>query len=92
MEPKRPPPDNGDAKIIAFKEAQKKARRRAMPKADPVEERRRTRANIAALVFAALLIAVGWMLVQKLRASGRMEDCLMSGRTNCAPIPAPPTE
>jgi hypothetical protein len=92
MDPKRPEPNGGDANIIAFKEAQKKARRAAMPKSDPQEERSRTRANIAALVFAALLIAVGWMLVQKLGASGRLEDCLMSGRTNCAPIQALPNE
>jgi hypothetical protein len=90
MEPKRPDPR--DAKIIAFKEVQKKARRGALPKPDPEAERRRTRSNIAALVFAAVLIAIGWLLVEKLGASGRMEDCLMSGRTNCAPIQTPPNE
>jgi hypothetical protein len=92
MEPKRPDPDPRDAKVIAFKEAQKKARRAALPKPDPEAERRRTRSNIAALVFAAVLIAIGWLLVEKLGASGRMEDCLMSGRTNCAPINAPANE
>jgi hypothetical protein len=92
MEPKRPEPDHPDAKIIAFKEAQRKARFAARPKTDPEEERSRTRANIAALVFAAVLITLGWLLVQKLRTNGRMEDCLLSGRTNCAPINAPPNE
>jgi hypothetical protein len=81
-----------DADVIAFKEIQARARRAARPKLDPEEERRRTRSNVAALVFAAVLIAVGWLLVQKLGASGRMEDCLMSGRTNCAPIKTPATD
>jgi hypothetical protein len=82
-------PDRKDAEVIAFKEAQAKARRAARPPRDPAEETRRNRANVAALVFAAILIVVGWLLIQKLGASGRMEDCLMSGRTNCAPIKVP---
>jgi hypothetical protein len=82
-------PDHKDAEVIAFKEVQARARRAARPPRDPEEERRRNRANIAALVFAAILIAIGWLLVQKLNANGRMEDCLMSGRTNCAPIRLP---
>jgi hypothetical protein len=92
MEQPRPTPNQKDAEVIAFKEIQAKARRAARPKLDPEEEKRRTRSNVAALVFAAILIAIGWLLVQKLGASGRMEDCLMSGRTNCAPIKTAPGE
>ena len=33
-----------------------------------------------------VLFAVGWFLARELYASGKLEDCLMSGRTNCAPI------
>ena len=82
--------DHKDAEVIAFKEIQAKARRAARPKLDPEAERRRTRSNLAALIFAAILIGLGWLLVQKLGASGRMQDCLRSGRTNCAPINAAP--
>jgi hypothetical protein len=89
MEQPRPTPDHKDAEVIAFKEVQARARRAARPKLDPKEERRRTRSNVAALIFAAILIALGWLLVQKLGASGRIQDCLMSGRTNCAPINVP---
>ena len=85
-------PDHRTPKVVRFKEIQARARRRAMPAIDPAAERRRIRTNIAALVFAALLIAVGWILVQKLGQSARLQDCLMSGRTNCAPIAAPPVE
>jgi hypothetical protein len=89
LEHPRHTPDHKDAEVIAFKEVQAKARRAARPKLDPEEERRRTRSNVAALVFAAILIGLGWLLVQKLGASGRIQDCLMSGRTNCAPINVP---
>jgi hypothetical protein len=42
-----------------------------------------------ALVAVALLAAL--LLVHRLRESARLEDCLLSGRTNCAPIaPAVP--
>jgi len=85
-------PDHKDADIIAFKEIQAKARRAARPPRDPEEDMRRNRANVAALIFAAILIVVGWLLIQKLSANGRMEDCLMSGRTNCAPIKVSPGE
>ncbi|HEX4504157.1 MAG TPA: hypothetical protein VH722_00390 [Alphaproteobacteria bacterium] len=79
-------PYHKDADVIAFKEIQAKARRAARPKPDPEADRARNRSNVAALVFAVILIVVGWLLIQKLGANGRMEDCLMSGRTNCAPI------
>jgi hypothetical protein len=89
LEHPRQTPDQKDAEVIAFKEIQAKARRAARPKLDPDEERRRTRSNVAALIFAAILIGLGWLLVQKLGATGRIQDCLMSGRTNCAPINVP---
>ena len=92
MEQPRPTPDQKDAEVIAFKEIQARARRAARHKLDPDEERRRTRSNVAALIFAAILIGIGWLLVQRLGASSRMEDCLMSGRTNCAPIKVAPAE
>jgi hypothetical protein len=82
-------PRRKDDKIVAFKEKQAEARRAAMPKPDPDEERRRTRTNIAALILAAVLVGVGWFLVHQLGQSARMQDCLMSGRTNCAPIDVP---
>jgi hypothetical protein len=78
-----------DDKVIAFKEKQAQARRAAMPKPDPDEDRRRSRTNVAALILAAILVGVGWFLVHELGRSAHMQDCLMSGRTNCAPIDVP---
>jgi len=86
------PPDHKDADVIAFKEIQARARRAARPKPDPEADKVRNRSNVAALVFAAILIVVGWLLIQKLGATGRLEDCLMSGRTNCAPIKVTPAD
>jgi hypothetical protein len=45
--------------------------------------------GIAAVV---ILLLVGWFLVHELSASARLQDCLLSGRTNCAPIQAPPQQ
>jgi hypothetical protein len=44
------------------------------------------RGPLAALVVVVLLIVGGFWLVQHLRATSALQDCVMSGRTNCAPI------
>ena len=49
------------------------------------EESRRTR-SLAGLAMALFLVVVGLFLTQKLTGMARMEDCLLSGRTNCAVI------
>jgi hypothetical protein len=45
----------------------------------------RSRALIAAGIVILLMI-VGFVLARELWSSAKLEDCLMSGRTNCAPI------
>jgi hypothetical protein len=47
------------------------------------------RGPLVALGVIVLLLVVGWFLVHELYASGQLGDCLMSGRTNCAPIDGP---
>jgi hypothetical protein len=44
------------------------------------------RGPLVALGVVVLLVVVGWILARELAANGKLEDCLMSGRTNCAPI------
>jgi hypothetical protein len=46
------------------------------------------RGAIAGLVIAVVILAVGLWLAHDLTAASKMQDCLMSGRTNCAVIPA----
>jgi hypothetical protein len=48
------------------------------------------RGPLVALGVVVVLFAVGWFLARELYADGKMEDCLMSGRTNCAPIATQP--
>ncbi|MGY4624612.1 hypothetical protein [Bradyrhizobium sp. USDA 4486] len=41
------------------------------------------RGAIAGLIIALLILGVGWWLARDLTAASKMQDCLMSGRTNC---------
>jgi hypothetical protein len=38
---------------------------------------------LAGLVIAVVLLALGLWLARELTAASKMQDCLMSGRTNC---------
>jgi len=38
------------------------------------------------LIAAVLMIGLGYFLAIKLRDMSRIQDCVMSGRTNCAPV------
>ena len=44
---------------------------------------------IAGLAIAVVLLVVGIWLAHELTAASKMQDCLMSGRTNCSPIDVP---
>ncbi len=55
---------------------------------DDGADQRRSAALIGLIIILALAIA-GVVLVRELREKSRLEDCLMSGRTNCAPIEVP---
>jgi hypothetical protein len=52
-------------------------------------EARRSAALMGFIVVLSLAIA-GVTLVRELGRTAHLEDCLMSGRTNCAPIEVPP--
>jgi len=55
---------------------------------DQEADDRRTSALIGLIVILSLAI-VGILLVRELGKESKLEDCLMSGRTNCAPIEVP---
>lgn len=57
---------------------------------DPDEQNHSRRRSLIALGVTVLLFLVGLLLVQELYQSEKLQDCLLSGRTNCAPITAPP--
>jgi hypothetical protein len=41
------------------------------------------RGAIAGLIIAVVLLAVGLWLAHDLTTASKMQDCVMSGRTNC---------
>ncbi|MBJ7404341.1 MAG: hypothetical protein JHD07_14005 [Bradyrhizobium sp.] len=41
------------------------------------------RGAVAGLIIAVVILAVGWWLARDLTSASKMQDCLMSGRTNC---------
>jgi hypothetical protein len=48
----------------------------------------RAAAVIGLLVIVALVV-IGLFVTEKLRATSRLQDCVMSGRTNCSPVATP---
>lgn len=46
-------------------------------------------AALAGLAVIVLLVLAGLWLAHQLRGSASMQDCLASGRTNCAPVETP---
>ncbi len=53
------------------------------------EQEGRVTSSLAGLAFVLMLVIVGLLLVRVLKKQSELEDCLMSGRTNCAPIETP---
>ena len=47
------------------------------------------RAALLGLAVVLALVLVGYFLFTALRQNAQLEDCLMSGRRNCAPIEVP---
>jgi hypothetical protein len=47
------------------------------------------RPALIGLAVVLVLVVLGYFLVTALRQNAEMEDCLMSGRHNCAPIETP---
>jgi hypothetical protein len=44
------------------------------------------RRNIVGLVVVLVVAGLGWLLIRELQAKSKLEDCLLSGRRDCAPI------
>jgi hypothetical protein len=56
---------------------------------DDPEQGGNQRMALVGLGVAVLLLVVGVWLSHQLSAASKMQDCLMSGRTNCNPIETP---
>jgi cell division septal protein FtsQ len=44
------------------------------------------RGALIALIVVVALVAGGIWISQSLRSSAQIQDCVMSGRSNCAPV------
>ncbi len=50
------------------------------------------RAALLGIIVILVLAVLALVLVRELGRQSKLEDCLMSGRTNCAPIEVPPRQ
>jgi hypothetical protein len=58
---------------------------------DTEDYRHRMRTNAAAIIVVGLLIWCGYWLFDTLAEMRKTQDCILSGRTNCARIDVPST-
>ena len=56
------------------------------PRQDDPRQNDSQRRSLIALGVVVFLFLVGWILVREIYANGKVEDCVLSGRTNCVPI------
>jgi hypothetical protein len=56
---------------------------------DDADDHSSRAAAVIGLVVIAFLVAIGLYVSNTLRATSRLQDCVMSGRTNCAPVQTP---
>ena len=55
------------------------------PSDGPDEERVSRRGIVAALILLLMLVVIGVRIIDVLRQTGILQDCVMQGRTNCVP-------
>ena len=55
----------------------------AKPRPQNREPRESNTPAVAGLAIAVVLLVVGLWLAHELRAASKMQDCVLSGRTNC---------
>jgi hypothetical protein len=59
------------------------------PERQPPDPRR---SAMIGLGVVALLVALGLYLIHALGSTSRLQDCVMQGRSNCAPVDASTAE
>jgi hypothetical protein len=59
---------------------------RAKSERHRAEDRRSQRVALIGLAICLLLVLAGVLLVHELRKMSNVQDCIMQGRSNCAPL------
>ncbi len=62
------------------------AKRGAEGDGEELDEGRTSPFGWVSLVIIAVLVVGTWFLIQRLSGDASMQDCVQSGRRNCAPI------
>jgi hypothetical protein len=95
-------PDQSDDRVVPLRPGMRIRRDAGTPPEEPVEDlgkyertddaddyRHRMLVNAAALVAVVLLAAAGIWIADRMAEVRKTQDCVLSGRRNCAAIPAP---
>jgi len=53
---------------------------------DEAEDDRRANRSLKVLVVVLVLAGLGWLLVDRISRNSRLQDCVQSGKRNCALI------
>lgn len=56
------------------------------PGPDDRDSRGRDRRVLLVVVLIIALVGGGWLLVHQMMSDSKLQDCVMSGRKNCAPL------
>jgi hypothetical protein len=84
---------HASARVKAERAARlKAARRAARHEASGAPDRDPRWMALLRLVLVAALVVGALFIVRELRGVSQLQDCLMSGRTNCAPIDTKPPQ
>ncbi len=59
---------------------------------EPDNYRQRMINNVLAFAFCAMLVAIGIWLATAIAEMRRNQDCVLSGRRNCANVAVPPAD
>jgi hypothetical protein len=63
---------------------------RQVSAADPDDYAISNRTLLAVILFVVGFVVVGVWLLETMRSNAQLEECVMAGRRNCAPIVVPP--
>jgi hypothetical protein len=78
------------ARVKAERAARLKAARRVAREQSGDRETDPRWMALLRLILVVALVVGGLLLVRELRSVSQLQDCVMSGRTNCAPIDTKP--
>ena len=54
---------------------------------EPPEQQGPARGALIALLLIVVLVVGGFWLSRRIHGANQVQDCVMAGRTNCAPVP-----